>query len=54
MKRQFVYVKRIGYILDNEKSLEKHASGIVRSESFCDEKTGYSYEWINGQKTTSH
>ena len=38
--------QRIGYVLDNE-SPREHAS------SFIDEH-GYSYEWITGQKPTSH
>ena len=46
-----VYVKRrIGYNLDYE-SPRKHASSIVARKAL---RRGHSYEWIHGQKTTSH
>ena len=43
--------QRIGYILDNESPRDTPAD--LSLGELCDEH-GYSYEWINGQKITSH
>ena len=44
--------QRIGYIILSVKVLE-NTPAVLSLGKLCDEN-GYSYEWINGQKTTSH
>ena len=46
-----VYVKELGIFL-TMKVLE-NTPAVLSLGKLCDEN-GYSYEWINGQKTTSH
>ena len=46
-----VYVKELGIFL-TMKVLE-NTPAVLSFGKLCDEN-GYSYEWINGQKTTSH
>ena len=46
-----VYVKELGLFL-TMKVLE-NTPAVLSLGTLCDEN-GYSYEWINGQKNTSH
>ena len=46
-----VYVKELGKFLTME--VLEDTPAVLSLGKLCDEN-GYSYEWINGQKTTSH
>ena len=47
-----VYVKELDYVSWRWKS-SRTRPPVLSLGKLCDEN-GYSYEWINGQKTTSH